>query len=49
MMDLGLIAIISARTAFSGYIGIAPPLIITDEELAEGLAIFIKSGGIPHG
>lgn len=40
MMDLGLSASISARTTFSGCIRIAPPLTITDEELATGLAIF---------
>lgn len=52
MMDLGLSASISARTTFSGCIRIAPPLTITDEELATGLAIFeeaLKStdGSIP--
>lgn len=40
MMDLGLSASIAARTTFSGCIRIAPPLTITDEELAMGLAIF---------
>ena len=40
MMDLGLSASISARTTFSGCIRIAPPLTITVEELAMGLAIF---------
>lgn len=40
MMSLGLSASISARTTFSGCIRIAPPLTITDEELAMGLAIF---------
>lgn len=40
MMDLGLSASISARTTFSGCIRIAPPLTITDDELAAGLAIF---------
>jgi 4-aminobutyrate aminotransferase-like enzyme len=40
MMDLGLSATISARTTFSGCIRIAPPLTITDKELAEGLSIF---------
>jgi 4-aminobutyrate aminotransferase-like enzyme len=40
MMELGLSATISARTTFSGCIRIAPPLTITDDELAEGLAIF---------
>ncbi|KAF8867367.1 aminotransferase, class III [Acephala macrosclerotiorum] len=40
MMELGLSATISARTTFSGCVRIAPPLTITDDELAEGLAIF---------
>lgn len=40
MMDLGLSASISARTTFSGCIRIAPPLTITMDELATGLAIF---------
>ena len=40
MMELGLSATISARTAFSGCIRIAPPLVITDEELQEGLRMF---------
>ena len=40
MMELGLSASISARTAFSGCIRIAPPLVMSDEELEEGLSIF---------
>jgi 4-aminobutyrate aminotransferase-like enzyme len=40
MMELGLSATISAKTTFSGCIRIAPPLIITDVELEQGLAIF---------
>jgi len=40
LMSLGLSATISARTTFSGCIRIAPPLTITDNELAEGLSIF---------
>ncbi|KUJ20682.1 2,2-dialkylglycine decarboxylase [Mollisia scopiformis] len=40
IMELGLSAIISARTTFSGCIRIAPPLTITNDELSEGLAIF---------
>lgn len=40
MMELGLSATISARTTFSGCIRIAPPLTITNDELAEGLAMF---------
>ena len=39
MMDLGLSASISARTAFSGCIRIAPPLVMSDEELEKGLSI----------
>ena len=39
MMELGLSASISARTAFSGCIRIAPPLVMTDEELEKGLSI----------
>lgn len=37
--ELGLSATISARSYFSGCIRIAPPIIISDEELDEGLAI----------
>jgi 4-aminobutyrate aminotransferase-like enzyme len=40
MMELGLSATISARTTFSGCIRIAPPLIISDEEIDTGLSIF---------
>lgn len=39
MMELGLSASISARTAFSGCIRIAPPLVMSDEELEKGLSI----------
>ena len=39
MMELGLSASISARTAFSGCIRIAPPLVMTDEQLEKGLSI----------
>ena len=39
MMELGLSASISARTAFSGCIRIAPPLVMSDEQLEKGLSI----------
>lgn len=52
LMELGLSATISARTTFSGCIRIAPPLTITDDELAKGLAMFEEAlratpGSIP--
>ncbi|TAQ84025.1 hypothetical protein B7494_g7655 [Chlorociboria aeruginascens] len=40
MMNLGLSAMMTSRSELSGCIRITPPLTITDEELAEGLAIF---------
>lgn len=39
MMDKGLSAMISARDTFSGCIRIAPPIVITDEELEWALDI----------
>ncbi|KAG8531225.1 uncharacterized protein KY384_004583 [Bacidia gigantensis] len=45
MMELGLSATISARNAFMGCIRIAPPLIMDEEQLEEGLRIFEKALG----
>lgn len=39
MMKMGLSAMISARDVFSGCIRIAPPIVITDEELDFGLNV----------
>lgn len=39
-IELGLSAMISAKSYFAGCIRIAPPLVMTDEELAWGLKIF---------
>lgn len=39
MMDLGLVASISARTTFPGCMRIAPPIVMSDEELEKGLGI----------
>lgn len=39
MFELGLSATISARTYFSGCIRIAPPIIIADGEIEEGLRV----------
>lgn len=49
MMELGLSATISARTTFSGCIRIAPPLIISDEEIEIGLAIFEEALSMTDG
>jgi 4-aminobutyrate aminotransferase-like enzyme len=43
MMSMGLSAMISARDVFSGCIRIAPPIVITDEELQWGLDIMEKA------
>ena len=43
MMSMGLSAMISARDTFSGCIRIAPPIVITDEELQWGLDIMEKA------
>lgn len=40
LMELGLSASKTASTTFAGCIRIVPPLTMTDEELAQGLAIF---------
>ena len=52
MMELGLSATISARTYFSGCIRIAPPIVITKEELEYGLgiieqALILTEGSLP--
>lgn len=43
MMEMGLSAMISARDVFSGCIRIAPPIVITDEELEWGLNTMEKA------
>lgn len=43
MMKMGLSAMISARDVFTGCIRIAPPIVITDEELDFGLSIMEKA------
>ena len=43
ILEMGLSAMISARDVFSGYIRIAPPIVITDEESAWGLDVIEKA------
>ena len=52
MMEMGLSAMISARDVFSGCIRIAPPIVMTEEELNLGLGVVQKafracSGSLP--
>ncbi|EXJ94893.1 2,2-dialkylglycine decarboxylase (pyruvate) [Capronia coronata CBS 617.96] len=48
-MDLGLSAMISAKSYFSGCIRIAPPIIISDEEMEWGLRTFEKAFELTEG
>ena len=45
MMTMGLSAMISARDTFSGCIRVAPPIVITDEELQWALDVMEKAFG----
>ncbi|KAJ9642595.1 hypothetical protein H2204_002243 [Knufia peltigerae] len=48
-MELGLSAMISAKSYFSGCIRIAPPIIISDEEMEWGLRTFEKALELTEG
>ncbi|KAK4940046.1 putative secondary metabolism biosynthetic enzyme [Elasticomyces elasticus] len=48
-MELGLSAMISAKIYFSGCIRIAPPIIISDEEMQWGLRTFEKALELTEG
>lgn len=48
-MELGLSAMISAKSYFSGCIRIAPPITITEEELSWGLMTFEKALELTEG
>jgi len=49
MMEMGLSATISARSYFSGCLRIAPPLVVTDKQLEEGLAILEEAFRVTEG